>query len=108
MSNLLGAPAKRRRSLFRSATLVTFGEAGITSTPLHKQKRRRRTSKRWRPFERMLRRFSTAQGTAASEYLDRHQRSSRRKKNGWLKDLRKNASKAGRRGLKKLKFRILS
>lgn len=102
------AAPKRRRSLFRSATLVTFGEQGAMSTPLHRQKKRRRTSKRWRPFERMLRRFSTAQATAAGEYLDRHQRSSRRKKNGWLKDLRKNTSKAGRRGFKKLKFRILS
>lgn len=108
MANVLNAPAKRRRSLFRSVTLVTFGEAGTTSTPLHKQKRRRRTSKRWRPFERMLRRVSTAQATAAGEYLGRHQRSSRRKRNGWLKDLGKNASKAGRRGFKKLKFRILS
>ena len=100
---------KRMSSLVRSATLVTFGADGTpTSTPLHRQKRGRRVPKRWRGVERALRRLGAAQATAAGEYLTRHNRSNRRKKNGWLKDLGKNAGKARRRGFKKLKIRLFS
>ena len=40
--------------------------------------------------------------TAAGVYLEAHERSNSRKRNGWFKDLRKNLARAGRRGAKKL------
>ena len=38
--------------------------------------------------------------------MARHDRSNQKKKNGWLKDMGKNLSKAQKKGLKKMKIRI--
>ncbi len=63
---------------------------------------RRKGSRNLRPFEKVIRRINVAQGTAAGVYLDAHERSNRKKRNGWFKDLRKNLARANRRGMKKL------
>ena len=63
----------------------------------------RTTTKRYRRLERVVRRVVRAEQKTLQTYLDRHQRSSQRKKNGWLKDFRKNVSaslKQGRRSLR--------
>lgn len=61
---------------------------------------RRRTSKRLRPFEKALRKGARRQARVANLYLALHDRSNRRKKNGWMKDFGRNVVKAYRRGLK--------
>ncbi len=66
---------------------------------------RRKGSRGLRPLEKAIRRLNVAQGTAAGVYLEGHERSNSKKRNGWFKDLRKNLARAGRRGGKKL-FRI--
>ena len=63
---------------------------------------RRKGARNLRPFEKAIRRLNVAQGTAAGVYLERHERSNRKKRNGWFKDLRKNGARAGRKGGKKL------
>ncbi len=95
-----------KRLPIKSAVMVEMGADGsATRTTLYEQRRKRRGSKRMRPFEKALRRMAEAQSTAANSYLDRHERSNRKKKNGWVKDLSKNISKSSRKGLKKLKMR---
>lgn len=95
-----------RRLPIKSAVMVEVGTDGsATRTVLYEQRRKRRGSKRLRPFEKALRRMAEAQSTASNSYLDRHERSNRKKKNGWAKDLTKNISKSSRKGLKKLKLR---
>lgn len=90
----------------KSAVMVEMSEGGsATRTVLYEQRRKRRGSKRLRPLEKAMRRIARAQSTVANEYLDRHERSNRKKKNGWAKDLTKNISKSSRKGLKKLKMR---
>lgn len=79
----------------------------MTSTVIYKQKRKRRVSRQWRPFEKRLRRLSRAQSVTAQDYLRRHERSSRKKKNGALRDLGKNMWRAQRKGRKELKIRFL-
>jgi hypothetical protein len=65
----------------------------------------RSTSRRLRPLEKVIVRTMRAQATATTNYLDKHEKSASRKKNGWFKDLRKNISKSTRRDSKKL-FKI--
>lgn len=79
----------------------------VTQTVIAEPKKKKRVSKKWRKFDKSLRRMAKAQQTTADEYLKRHERSNSKKKNGAVRDLSKNLSKASRKGRKKLKFRIL-
>jgi hypothetical protein len=71
------------------------------------KKRKRRVSKRWRGVDKMLRRMSRAQAVSANDYLQRHDRSNQKKRNGALRDLGKNMMRAQRKGRKALKIRFL-
>lgn len=62
--------------------------------------RRKKSSRMLRPIERTLRRAARRQARLANIYLNLHDRSSRRKRNGWAKDLGRNVIKTYRRGLK--------
>lgn len=54
--------------------------------------------------ERAARRVATAQSKAAGDYLSRHEKSNRKKKDGWVRDLAVNSMKASRKGTKALKL----
>ena len=97
----------RKKSPLRSVHVLQVDADGKIQREKLYERRRRRGSKRLRPFEKAMRRMSRAQGTMADDYLSRHERSNRRKKNGWMKDLGKNVSRSSRKGLRKLKIRIL-
>ena len=62
----------------------------------------RKISKQSKPLERALRRMAKAQRKFAEIYLERHERSGAKKKNGALKDLWKNLYTAARKGSKGL------
>jgi hypothetical protein len=62
------------------------------------KRRRRRVSKPLRRFDKGLRKLTKAENVASSEYLRRHDRSNRKRKNGALKDLRKNVRRSVREG----------
>jgi len=64
--------------------------------------RRKRVSKQYRPLTRMLRKIARGQARAAVVYLDRHERSSQRKRNGVIKDLRRNMRAAWRAAKKEI------
>ena len=76
----------------------------VVRTRLGESGGRRRVSKRYRKVDKALRRVIRAQRTALDEFSGRHERSSARKKNGGLRDLRKNLFKATRKGVKKIKL----
>jgi len=97
----------RRKSPVRSVYTLHVNPDGSVQREKLFERKARRGSKRLRPFEKAIRRFSRAQGTMADEYLARHERSNRRKKNGWVKDLGKNVRRSSRKGMRKLKIRIL-
>lgn len=98
---------QQKASPIRRATLVQRDATGaLQSSVIYKEKSKRRVPKRWRGMEKFLRRMGAAQQTSASVYLERHERSNAKKKNGWLKDLGKNMGKARRKGTKKLKIRF--
>ena len=98
----------RRKLPLKSVYILQVGADGsVQREKLYGQRKRRRGSKRLRPLEKAVRRMTTAQGTMADNYLTRHNQSNRKKKNGWIKDLDKNVYRSSRKGLRKLKIRIL-
>jgi LytS/YehU family sensor histidine kinase len=109
MQNLtLIADCSRRRLPVKSVVIIEQGENGRTAaTVVYKEKRKRRVSKRWRSIDRAIRRMGRAQLTTASDFLVRHERSNRKKKNGGLRNLIRNVSRSQRKGRKKLKLRFL-
>src|SRR5213595_2218505 len=56
--------------------------------------KKKKTAKRYRPLEKIMRQVMSASEVTATDYLARHRRSSAKKKNGWLRDLSKNVSRA--------------
>ncbi|MBW4583782.1 hypothetical protein G7B40_013240 [Aetokthonos hydrillicola Thurmond2011] len=63
------------------------------------EKRRRRRKKKKQskflsPWEKSVRRLARNEVKAAKTYLDRHERSNKKKKNGWLRDFNKNLGKS--------------
>jgi len=65
------------------------------------------TSKKLRGTEKVVRRMVRAQQTMLQSYTARHERSATKKKNGWLKDFRKNVSGSMKDGRKALKLKSL-
>lgn len=55
---------------------------------------KKKASKLLRPVEKLVRRLNKTQALSASLYRERHERSSRKKKNGWLSDIVTNMRKA--------------
>lgn len=93
------------KSLVKSAVLIKReADGAVAISTVFKAKGKRRGSRRLRPLEKVVRRIGEAASTASDVYLSRHERSNRRKKNGWVKDIGKNIRKARRRGVKKLKI----
>lgn len=66
-------------------------------------KRRRGKKKQTRalrPVERLVRTVSDGNDRVASSYARRHRRSNRKNRNGWLRDLPLNLSRAATKGMK--------
>ncbi len=98
-------PGGGQRFSVRSVTKMEIGSDGsVTRIKLGGRKRKRKVSKPFRRWDKMMRRMSKAQETAARDYLLRHNRSNNKKKNGAVKDLTKNFRKSQRKGIKKLKI----
>lgn len=72
---------------------------------IHKnKKKKKKQSKALKPLGKRSRRAANALRVAANHYLDRHDRSNQKKKDGWIRDLGKNEMKAARKGIKKVKI----
>lgn len=59
-----------------------------------KRRKKKKQSKLLSPWEKTVRRAAKDQVKASNTYFERHERSNRKKKNGWLRDLNKNVSKS--------------
>ncbi len=97
--------SKKRIPLDRSVTSITvlksdedFGGRPETlhgkSAKSKKRKKRKKQSKYLSPYEKYVRKVAKRQEEATHTYVERHKRSNRKKKNGWLKDFAKNYSKS--------------
>jgi len=86
----------------KSITVVSRDSAGFPSrTLIHgRRRRKKKQSKGLKPLEKAMRKMAKARRAGADEYLKRHKRSNRRKKNGWVRKLPRNAMKAQRKSMK--------
>jgi hypothetical protein len=75
---------------------------GSDAVVVRARKKRKRQSKGLRGLEKLARRSAAATTRYADTYLARHQRSNRRKRDGWLRDLGVNLLRAQRSAWKKL------
>ena len=82
----------------RSLTII--GSDGVEV--LFRKRKKRKISKRTKPAERAVRLIARGVVEGAQEYLDRHEKSNKKKKDGWMKDSGKNNRKA----MKKLNKRV--
>jgi hypothetical protein len=71
------------------------------------KRKRRKQSKSLKLFEKLARRGARAERRMFDEYLYRHDRSNRKKKNGWFKDLGKNLTTSSKKGRKRFKLSTL-
>jgi hypothetical protein len=65
-------------------------------------RKKKKMSRGLRAFERWTRRFGRAVTAAGDHYVIRHDRSNRKKRDGWLRDYIFNMARANRQGLKRL------
>jgi hypothetical protein len=85
-------------------TVVTLEPGRQESKVIYKSKKKKAKLSRWlRPIERLQRRGLEAQQAYSSELLERHQRSNRKRRNGFLRDGLLNVSHAQRKAMKKLR-----
>ena len=68
---------------------------------------RRKGSRFLRPVERVTRDWADAQSRAANSYLARHNKSNRKRKDGWVRDYALNVLRASRKGSKAIKINRL-
>jgi hypothetical protein len=66
--------------------------------------KKRKVSAPLKPLEKSLRSMARAQVAFANTYFDKHNRSSRKRRDGWLTDFVSNVADAGRNGRKKLRI----
>jgi hypothetical protein len=89
------------------ASAQPSGGSGETIEIKSKGRKRKKQSKGFKFLEKLTRRSMRASGSIYDQYLKRHNRSNRKKKDGWLKDLNKNTFKAIRKGRKRFKLSTL-
>jgi hypothetical protein len=69
-----------------------------------RRKRRKRSRGLVRVWERLARRSAKAESKTADTYLERHNRSNRKRRDGWLRDYSYNVLRARRKGGKSFRL----
>jgi hypothetical protein len=89
----------------RRITILEKDRSGavVAVTVYRRARARKKGSRLLRPLETAVRRWAEATESYASQYLDEHRKSSRKRGDGWLRDLPENTLKASRKGAKRLK-----
>ena len=74
-----------------------------------RRRKKKKQTKGLKPIERLVRTVVDANDAYIGTYAARHRRSNRKRKDGWLKDVAANVSKAGNKSRKELEVsRILN
>lgn len=90
-------------NVVRRITLIqkdSSGEASVET--LYRRKSKRKQSEWARPLEKAQRRSLKASKAYVDDLLDRHERSSGKRRDGWLRDAGVNQMKAARKAFRKL------
>lgn len=94
-------PAGKRKYPARSVVSVQrHSDGSVTRVRLSDSGGGRKVSRRMRKMDRRLRKLARAEIVAANEYLRRHDRSNRKKRNGAMRDLPGNLRRSAKKGRK--------
>ncbi|MBV8047314.1 MAG: hypothetical protein JO171_09185 [Paludibacterium sp.] len=86
----------------KKISIIKADGGGTLTLYKGKKSKKKKTNKELRPLERAIRHFNDANLASAKSLSAGHRKSSRKRKNGWLRDMGKNFFKAQRKGFKKL------
>lgn len=91
------------RFVKRVTIVSTTGTSAGQSQVLYKKKKKKRKVSKWlKPFEKGQRRMLEAMDAYSNNRLSRHNRSNRKRKNGWMRDFVLNEARATNKGYKKI------
>ena len=74
---------------------------------IEQHRRKKKTSRGLRAIEKLTRRYAVAMREFSGTYLARHDRSNRKKRDGWLRDYLFNLARANKQALNKLRIPVL-
>jgi hypothetical protein len=96
----------RLRESVRRIIQLHKDQAGtVAPVTIYKKKggRTRDVSPALQPVEKAVRKIASAQVTFLNSYVDRHNRSNAKRRDGWMTDLVPNLTEAGRKSTQKLR-----
>lgn len=98
---------KLHKAIKRVTILRQEPSGEIVPLVLERKSKRKKQSKRLKMMEKITRQIAQATMTFAETYSGQHQKSNRKKKDGWFRDLSYNLSEARRKSDKKLRLEKL-
>jgi hypothetical protein len=91
------------KSVRRVTVLQKDGAGAVTPVVVYKRGRRKnKTSRAFKPVEKIARSLAQANDSVAGTYLRRHKKSNRKRRDGWVRDMPVNVLRAARQGVKKV------
>jgi len=97
--------AVKRITVLKSLERPTLGGGSLGRVEVKRKRKRKKQSKGiTRLFERIARRSAKSNAKTAEAYLDRHRRSNKKRRDGWLRDFSYNLMRSRRKGGKSFKF----
>jgi hypothetical protein len=99
-----GHGLKLGKKIKRLTVLVRDPAGQVHAETYTKKRAEKKKTKSLKPSERLTRETAKAARTMIDNYLDRHDRSNRKRRDGWLRDYNDNMSRANRKGAKKVKL----
>lgn len=96
---------KLSKRIKRLTVLVRDSAGEIHAESYKAKKKRKKGSRGTRAPERLTRESARSVQTILDAYLDRHRRSNRKRRDGWLRDYGDNVMRASRKGFRKFKLR---
>ena len=93
-------------SAVRKITVLKHGPDGqVSALEIYKSDDKKpKSTKALSPVEKMVRMAADVNATIGNDYLARHKKSRRKKKDGWLLDAAGNAMRSSLKGMKRVKI----
>ena len=97
--------ARVNRSVVKVVQLQEDGSGNLAPVVLYKKSgKKKKVTGILRPLEKAIRRAAKAQAAMADKYVERHDRSNRKNRDGFVRDMVPNLLDAGNNGRKKLRL----
>jgi hypothetical protein len=94
----------RLSKAIRRIVVLAPNEGETVTVYKGKKRKKKKGSRLWRPLEKTVRRLTKANRKYIGTYRGRHNKSNRKKKNGWLRDFNYNVLRATEKQAKALKI----